>query len=89
MLFLFCALVSATRRDSAPIRRLRPRRFLVRRGEPDPASRPNVRDGHLRVLLLQPVRLREDNQDSILVSPEEVKPLILVGRWLLITNLAM
>lgn len=42
-------------------------RFLVRRGEPNPAARAHVRHEHLRVLLQQPVRVREDHQDTVLV----------------------
>lgn len=81
--------MAVPRLDTAPFRRLRPRRFLVRRGESDPASRPYVRDGHLRLLLLQPFRLRKDNQDSVLVSPEGVTHPILVGQLVvLITSTA-
>lgn len=43
-------------------------RFFVRGGEPDTASRTDVRDLVVRVLLQQSVRFREDSQDSLLVG---------------------
>lgn len=43
-------------------------RFLLRDRESHPAAWANVRDLVLRLLLQQPLRLRENRQDSLLVS---------------------
>lgn len=43
-------------------------RLLMRGGEPYPAARADVRDAFLRLLLQQPLWLREDRQNTFLVG---------------------